>query len=116
MDTIVGNSYKTGDEVILGKHQAGPNWSKNWNSDMEQYVGKKATIIGLSMVEPVTGYHLYLVDIDVGAWHWRGVNMTPVQVSAPAAVKHDGAFCTRCKNYVQYAEPSPTFRCWSCRH
>jgi hypothetical protein len=61
-------NYKPGDRVILGKHIG------NWSSAMNQYVGKKATL----MREYKNGMEsagrkgtAWQVDLDSGYWQWE---------------------------------------------
>lgn len=107
--------FKVGDKVILGKHQ-GPQ--PNWASDMDQYVGKEATIIKV-LLPPVggdmSGSHCYRVDTN--SWMWRGENMLPAVVEAIMKSPTYGAKCKRCGEWNEYAVASPDgFVCFGCRH
>ena len=107
--------FAPGDEVILGEHE-GTGGSKNWHSEMDQYVGKK-TKISAKILE-WGGFQYYKVDIDGGQWSWRGVNMTPIKsveetIKAPEVY---GAKCLVCKEVNNYQLVSDSFTCYRCKH
>jgi hypothetical protein len=109
--------YKPGDKVILGEHQR-INGSKNWSSEMAQYVGKEAIITGIASHDKTC--QCYNVDIDKGTWEWRENVMTPVSGTGTHLSSTDvayGCHCTKCQDYNQYV-PSDTknFVCYGCKH
>jgi hypothetical protein len=112
------DKYEIGDKVILGEHESltmksGTDTSKNWCADMDQYIGKVATITKVYGNDSF-GLIAYNVDIDKGQYVWRGVNMTPITFNQPT--KSAGASCKKCKEYNSYAEAVPNFVCYGCKH
>ncbi|MBP8128806.1 MAG: proteasome accessory factor PafA2 family protein [Candidatus Hydrogenedentes bacterium] len=66
--------FHIGDRVVLGRHEP-VGGSENWNSDMEQYVGRTATVLRIVGLDS-SGCEVVRVDIDQGRYVWRARNLT----------------------------------------
>ena|ERR1700735_2392651 len=117
---------KVGDRVILGKNTPDPSGTSNWCGQMDPYVGQMATVVFMYECKACThcGW-IATVDRDGGQWPWRVADMQPAlpdlglswsNSPPPVVSKQDGAFCCKCRNFVQYVEPSDSFVCYSCKH
>ena len=104
---------KVGDEVILGKHTDGGNWSP----DMDRYVGKTAKLTAKWSTVDTSGNPDWYVDIDGGEFYWREINMiqvgevktpTSTDPSVPAINDHS---CPSCGN-DRCSKSERT--CWKC--
>jgi len=62
--------YKAGDKVVLGKHPS------DWASEMDQYVGKVATLV---VGRYISRWFVWNVDIDNGRWFWHEENFDQVR-------------------------------------
>lgn len=110
--------FKIGDKVILGEHRIkdSPRGEKDWNEDMDAFIGKTATIIDDPKYAPYVQMVVAHVDVDGGMWSWRLVSMTPADGSPTVSAVGSGAKCQRCGEYNEYAPSSPTFVCYGCKH
>jgi hypothetical protein len=92
------SKFKSGDKVILGKHKDlgnGPNWSENMN----QFLGKIATLkeINKSYNDPELTH--WRVDVDGGRFIWREINMTLV-------LMNEKQVCDVCKKSCPHLPPN----------
>ena len=132
----MSSNFNVGDQVILGRHDAvapsiqHPHGPINWDPRMDQYVGKVATLKRLFTLDPIWGY-CWEIDLDGGVFAWHEKNMIAVQMIQlskltgsttmvkRATPKVEGASCSKCREFNNYAEPNMpdgTFKCYSCRH
>lgn len=66
--------FNIGDRVILGRHDlVGGN--QNWNADMEQFVGRTATVLRIVGLD-TAGCEVVRVDADQGRYVWRTRNLS----------------------------------------
>ena len=113
--------FKVGDKVILGEHeQIDPDdyESKHWFKNMSKYVGETAIITDICGKDDYN-CRIYVVDVDDGYHYWRGINMRPFGTSVFGQLHSDfknPPRCKRCHTPAPWAEPSPEFTCYSCRH
>jgi hypothetical protein len=123
----MSSKFKVGDQVILGRHDPNPSLLGfvNWTIGMEKYVGKIATLNHLFPLDLRHGY-TWGVDIDLSVYAWHEKNMTLVlrideniMIVQRTLPKVEGASCSRCHDFNNYAEPNMpdgSFKCFSCRH
>jgi len=74
----MASRFKVGNRVILGRHQHHIVGGTYWEEEMNEFVGKIATLT----IQAGSHYYgggglLWRVDIDDGAFLWREVNMQP---------------------------------------
>ncbi len=117
-----GEVFKVGDKVLLKKQQL-PSDPQNWVRGMDKYEGLETIVTVVdSYTKSSAGNTYYKVAIDNGDWHWSCIDMILVSsvkksnVSGIASAIISGAHCKRCRDYSPYAEFSPDFICWRCRH
>lgn len=99
--------FNVGDEIILHEHDNDPVEGKNWDDDMVSFIGTKARVTG----RRVTNYSGYYYKVDTNGWSWRERCVTSAN-----AQNDDGCKCTKCGDWHQYASPSSTFVCYTCRN
>jgi hypothetical protein len=108
--------FVVGDQVIIRKVSTDP--TKSWVYAMNVYDGKTAHIRKYAGSDQ--GNHYYTLDIDNELFYWLDAFLNPVvpsPVSTPSTTKSssDGCRCSKCGDFITYANPSSTFVCYSCR-
>lgn len=84
--TVPAAPLRVGTRVRLGRHRAtGSPPDANWASDMDAYVGRDATITGITELDG-SGCPTVRVDVDRGGFFWRVRDMGLVGAGAPAPV------------------------------
>ena len=68
-ETATYGPVSVGIVVILGRHRP-VNGDEGWDSQMDAYVGRQATVTELVGVD-AAGCPVIKVDVDGGAWYWR---------------------------------------------
>jgi hypothetical protein len=68
-ETLDYGPVAVGTVVILGRHRPVDGYD-NWDPQMDQYVGMRATVIDLEAVDG-SGCAVVSVDVDDGYWTWR---------------------------------------------
>lgn len=84
--TAAPRPFQVGDTVRLGRHEA-IDGRRNWNDEMDRYVGQTATITMIDNSLPSQGGQV--VRVDTNEWQWRCCNMELVAAvttcTAPAS-------------------------------
>lgn len=115
--------FNVGDLVVLGKHQElhrGEEETANWCTEMNQYVGRTATITdikdGKDLGVDRYGHRLWwaMVDIDDREFAWRLRDMKPVPVEGQQEVKDKKARKFKTGDVVKLLEmPDAEYRYYS---
>ena len=74
--------FKVGDRVLVGKHRPlGESELVFWVEDMEEFVGREATIAELvgPVEDELSGSFYVRLDVDEGQWYWRVETLSPVE-------------------------------------
>lgn len=77
------DGLQVGDIVVLGRHRDIPGHGDNWAEEMQQYVGREATITEQAETEYDSGAYLVKVDVDNGTYVWRTRDLRKVRGKTP---------------------------------
>jgi len=105
----MATKYKIGDRVRLGKHTFHPLEGRNWNANMDQYVGKIATLRRIHTNSDDDTIRSWITDIGI-YYAWREINFTPVYFD-------EKQICSECKKpcpHIEANQKDNTYICVSC--
>jgi len=88
--------FKVGDKVIVGRHDATAILGeyKSWNMNMEQYVGKVATL-----TRQKESYEAWYIDLDGGLYFYYEKNMKP-------PINNENQKCAECNVSAPHENPN----------